>query len=475
VNLIEHDNANGVLTLDGPNSVLQTLGVDFRNIGLGKENGWFDLQIRAPKGNIILLHNSVRQNAQTYFLSDEQRQFSAEIYPNMVVEDVRGLDDDRRVRRANFRVTGMDSFFCYQHVEPLLGFDGSEGQVDALSSMRYQRENSVDPFAPRHVYVTHELPKYFEIEVEDRIYEVFAGAREHIGSLHKIDYEAFPIASITFKSPVELDEMVGHVIAWRRLFSQLAMRPLAIEQLTVGGSTDEHVALADVYLTNSAHEKWATKGYYSLSPFEQPFNDWANREQLGEAHRSWLLREPERRRFRIALDKVLRELASRSGASQLIELASGIESLKELGGSNDYPREIIQAMAEAAQSVSVENKRPVPLDRICGLLGNLGRPSLAHVMREMGRKALVSQSDVELIVSAAGRIRNQAAHGRNVAGEKFPFISPTVRGLAALCARFDLVTSGFPVRKEQSIELMPGKWLRDALEELRYYLDSDRN
>ena len=472
VKILDYEATNGVLILDGDQTVLQTSGVPFHLQEIKDENGWFDLRIAGPDGKIMLLHNAILLSSTSHHTTKgEPNSHSAEIYPNFLIDDIRGLDSNRRVRRVIFRITGLRNFFYYRHVEPLLRFSGSDEQISFLRSMRISELDPKEPFNPENVYVAHNYPVYFSIRIEGRTHEVYAGGHETFG-LHKIAYEAIPTASISFDEPINFDDAIGHALSWRRLFSQLAMMPLGIEELSVQGENSRESPVADVYLTNSAHEQWSTKGYYSLSPREQPFNEWDSRKALGEVHRKWLEKEPSRRRFRIALDKVLEELVERSDASQLLALSAAIEGLKELGEANDFPVETIREMAIAAQKVSEDGGYPIPLDRILGLLGSIARPSLAHKITALGSRTAAKPDEVALICKAAVRVRNLSAHGGQTTEQKWPIVSPTVRALAALCARFDLETCGFPSRSEIT-DLMPVIWQHDSVEELKRYLAPD--
>lgn len=472
VKILNYETTNGVLTLDGRRSVLTTSGESLHFNQRRNENGWFDLSIEGPDGKVIYLHNSIILSSIDHNLKGRENSLhSTEIYPNFVIDDIRGLDETLKVKRIIFRITDFINFFYYRYTEPLLGFDRSNEQISSLYAMRFEGRDENELFNPQTVHVVHDYPSFLSVKVEDRTYEVYSGRRETFG-IHKMGYETLPTASITFDNPIEFDDAINHTFGWKRLFCQLAMMPLSIEETGVQSSNFDNGIVGNVYLTNSAHKKFDTKGYYSLSPREQPFNEWSDRNYLGEAHRDWLSRETQRRLFRISLDNVIEGLSERSDPSQLVTLCAAVESLEELGGPQTLPSTLITEMAAAAQAIAEAKNQLIPLERIQGLLGTLTRPSLAHKIKALGSKTTVKDADVSLICKAAVDARHRSAHGGNHSEQRTPILAPTIRALAALCAKFDLETCGFSASSTTAGNLMSGIWLRDAVQELKGCLGS---
>lgn len=467
VRLPDFGGANGVLSLNGSSSVLHVAS-DKPLRPLRGRNGWFDLKAQMPDGRVALLHNALLLSSNRHhWENDGGTPHSAEIFPNIVIDDVRGMDSNFCVRRVMFRITGLRNFFYYQHTEPLLSFEGSVEQVSALKAMRYERDSGDDLFDPKHVYVVHRYPTYFTFKVCDRTYEVWAGGRERFGDLHELSYEVYPTASILFDQAVDLETAFNRVWEWRQLFSQLAMLPLAVEEIVVQGTSDLTAPTANVYISNSVHKRWPTKGYYSLSPREQPYNDWCDRKKLGACHKRWLEMEPKRKRFRNNLHRVLQDLASRTDAADVVSLAAGIDSLRDLQSGTEFPVDVIAAMATAAESVSQEMNNPLPLERIRGVLGTLRRPSLALKIKELGRLAATSLEEIDLVASAATQVRNRVAHGGSTVDQSLPAMSPAIHALAALCARYDLETCGFKNSATVGQRTMAARWFGDNVKELK--------
>lgn len=384
------------------------------------------------------------------------------VFPNIVVEDVRGLTNATQVQRISFRLRGLHNFFHYQYAEELRLSGATPEQREALRGLRHSPER-VRVFDPIDGYLVHRLPEILSFQVEDRTYRVGSAGQMSGGAWNRIDARMYPVATIDFPAPVPLDTALDRIWEWRRFFSQLAMLPLAFRGIAVQGSLEARAPSTNVYLPNLKHPKKAT-GHYALSAAYLPLNLWEDREMLSETMRAWLSRSTERRVFRSRLDRAIEHLDRRINPDDLLGLASAVEALPQQAANSALTPDVLDAMAIAAHNVPGANT--LERNRIRGLLGTLQHPSLASKLQSLGEGLpSVSAADVALIARYTVSIRNVSAHGGALAEQTQPRVAPTIEALATLCAYYDLRASGLP---DSAISrLMPLKRYRSAMQELR--------
>src|SRR5690606_32364333 len=109
------------------------------------------------------------------------------IYPNIVVDDVRGLTSDGAVQVVQFRLKGLHNFFYYDFTESLRAYGATPEQVEALRSLRYKSGDDDGPFAPQEIYVVHQFPMLIDFRVEDRTYQVWQGGQFAGGSVVSVN------------------------------------------------------------------------------------------------------------------------------------------------------------------------------------------------------------------------------------------------------------------------------------------------
>lgn len=470
VRLVDFDNVSGVLHLNGADSNLHTTSNQRMWLAKPDDDGWLDIRVQSSSGQMMLLHHVVITQAKTHHWGKGRSEVhSTDYHPNILIEDIRGLNDDHHVQCIFFRLQGLHYFFYYRHTEPLLGFSKSSEQVAALRGMRYLgTPNDDDLFAPDHVYVVHNYPRFLSVRVDDRTYEVGPGGQGGFGALNRLNHEIFPIASIAFDEPVDIETALDRIWEWRRLFSQMAMLPIGFEGISVRGSLEKLAPFGDVYLSNTHAPPSPFEGYHDLSPAYIPLNMWADREPLAAAMKKWLEIGDERRQFRVNLDRVIERMRSRIDAKDVVELAAAIDSLKDIGEKTKIPRTLLDSMANAARDAAIAAGAQIDLDRLKGVLGSLKQPSLAMKISALkeGCAGDISPSDVALISKAATHIRNISAHGNAMGDQMLPAIAPTIEALAALCARFDLESSGFPARSGANDRTIPCIRFKNAVREL---------
>lgn len=447
VRLIDYGDATGVLFLKGHDTLLQATSKKPLHPGSVDANGWFDLRLRAPDGRALLLHNALIQSTSSHRWGERTRDaYGAEIFPNLVVDNADALAADNKVRRVTFRLTALENFFHYEHAEPLLGFSRKPDQIEALEAMRFEREGRTDPFLPDRVYVMHNYPTYFGFKIRDRKYEVWSGGQESMGNVHRIQTEAYPVATISFDVAIDLNSALDRVWEWRTFFSEMALLPLPLHSVSVAGSVEERATTADLYLPNLPKYGNPSRGHYSISPAYLPLNGWAERDALADGMRRWLEHGEQRRTFRGKLYRVIESMTRRSDANDLIELASATESLAEVFAKEALSRATLDAMTDAAHAAAVEAGASIERQRIRGVIGSLQRPSLAARYEALGKQTRppLPKRDAQLLGRSATQIRHASAHGGAVDDQLQPRVSPTIQALAALAARFDLESCGTP-------------------------------
>lgn len=332
VKLVDHEGVNGVLRLRGRKSLLEVASDDLFNPPHKDADGWFDLIIRAQDGRDLLLHHAINVGSGTHHRGDGRDAHYTRIYPNIVVDDMRGISVDHQVQSVSFRLARMDRFFNYRHSEPLRTHGATDEQIAVLRAMRYgaasasgNDDHSGDgEFAPQQLYVVHRLPIFVDFLLDDRHYTVWAGGSFSGLNLNRVDARMFPIATIEFAAPVRIKEALDRVWEWRRLFAQLSMCQLAIKAISVRGSLERRAPSANVYLP-SLERPPKSGGRRGASAVHIPLNTWGERGELSDAMRTWIARDGERRRFRVRLDRVLDGMNRRIDPSDLVDLAAAVD------------------------------------------------------------------------------------------------------------------------------------------------------
>lgn len=258
VKLLDHESVHGVLRLRGRKSLLEISSDELFHPERDDENGWFDLVVRSQDGRDLLLHHTIDVGSGMHHWGDGRDAHHARVYPNIVVDDMRGLSDERTVQSVSFRLGGLDRFFHYRHSERLRTHEATAEQVAALRSMRYTAadagieadDDAHGVFSPRELYVVHQMPVFVDFRVDDRRYLVWAGGSFSGGNRDRVDARVRPVAQIEFDAPVGLEEALDRLWEWRRLFAQLSMRQIAIKGIAVRGNLDGCAPSANIYLPN---------------------------------------------------------------------------------------------------------------------------------------------------------------------------------------------------------------------------------
>ena len=433
------------------------------------ENGWFSLRLRGSTGLEILIHHAVRIGWSEHGGHGEKAH-TIDVFPNVVIANSQGISETQSVRRISFRLKKLSDFFYYRHAEALRAHDLTPEQKALLEGLRYNRDWG--PFLPEDIYVIHNYPEFFRFRIDDRTYSVWPGGTRTGATVSKLSAVVYPIPTIEFQEPVGIQEALDRVWEWRRFFAQLAQSQLEFEAVWLQGPGDERGPVGNAYLPNLPNlqpRKGRERKGHEVSAHNLPLTQWEEREQLGEVMEKWLELGEQRRMFRSRLGGVIEDMADRVDASDIIELCSGIEALDELAEKDTFPAGLVGHMAKAAAEKAGEAKIEIPLDRLCGVLGSLQRPSLALRLRELSRRVSpsVPDADADILAKSAAKIRNTSAHGASLEAQIQPLVSPTIAALAALCSRFDLETAGMPCRGSNGARAWPLVQFEEAMNYLR--------
>lgn len=333
---------------------------------------------------------------------------------------------------------------------------GSEN-LRAIRKLRTNKNRKHDFFRPMDLYLVHTPPRILKFKVDNRTYEIEAGLTSKGLGWNGLELKVEPIATIRFDKPTSVDDALIHVWEWKRFYSQVAMEVLMPEAIAARVNRRSRSTELDLYFPNIPTRNETRRGGLHLHPGDIPYNLWKDRKELADVMQQWLSKEKERRIFRVALDQVLDRMAIRIDIGDIVSLCGGIESLSELNEGSPISKEDIDKLAKGATRVAQEEKIGVTADRIHGLLGMLRQQSLPRRLNLMSRqlRSVVDKADCKLLTKAALELRTTAAHGRSIAENSMPKIGPTVEGLAAFCALFDLTSCLMPKMANEHSQLYP--------------------
>ncbi|NRP70711.1 hypothetical protein ILFOPFJJ_01592 [Ensifer psoraleae] len=447
----------GVINLNGPESLLVLSG-DNPYWHKKGANGWFDVTVEAANGDILLLHNAIETKHSTH---SHNRKAETHIYPNVVVIGQR--KNLKEVKFIGFKLVGLKHFFHYEHIEFQDLWRAPPELMKALLALRKSNaewlsaefggtERKDELFHPGALYITHRVPRAFKFRLHTRCYEIGFGGHSRGLGWGNIEIQVDPVAQISFDEPVNLDQALDAVWEWQNFFVQIAMEPMPVEAISTRADKGEQ-SPAHVYLPVS-EEPSKNSELRGLHPAYIPYNRWNERQKLATAMRGWLEKQDERRQFRAVLGRVIRDMHRRSDIENVLRLCAAIESLPELDQGSDVSKKHIKDMAAGALSIAVRDNIPVSGERIQNALSVLRRSSLPARLRHLSEKLqhLLSLDDCKLIANAAHGLRNTAAHGRAHVSFQNPLVAPVVTALAAMCAVYDLSTSGMqPISGEGRI------------------------
>ncbi len=410
------------------------------------ESVWFDLRLKSGRGESIFLRNALLRSSTRSGVNREEAE--ASIFPNFVAFGAHHLTEDGKLNKISFRLKGLRDFFHYQMIEFQHLHKITPEIRNALKKIRTLEKKyprNYEFFHPDELWLIHRMPRVLRFPISDRTYEIHMGFTETV-SWSSPSIEVYPTATITFKNAVTIDEAFSHAWDWRRFFLQIAMEQLPFESISARASRRPR-GYASLYLPN-LRERSPESHRYSFYPGLAPFNEWKDRRHLARLMQLWLEKSPGRRSFRADLERVIGEMQERSTPDHVLTLAAAIESLPELDSASPYSKKDVKTLVAGAAAAAKEAGIDIETERLQGLLGMLRKQNLSRRLKLLGNTvAPFLSTDHEAVLAAVQTIRNARAHGSTGIGRMTPKVSATTRALAAMCALWDLKTSGMPFEK----------------------------
>lgn len=435
----------GVLAIDGDKTEFRVVTPGRLNFDTDK-NGWFDVQLKAGNGQRILLHNAVRLSSKR---SANTEDTVTTVFPNFVAFGADHLAKDGRLTTITFTLKGLENFFHYEMIEWQSLRNASKVTRGALKDLRKLEEKypkGYEIFSPEEIYIIHRIPRVLKFSVEDRIYEIWMGSERSL-SLYNPCIRIFPCGVIHFEKPITIHAALQHVWDWRRFFSQIAMEQFPFETI-LARAKGRPRGYADLYLSNLGETPPSGNSPFPFNASLAPFNSWKDRHQLARSMQGWLEKQRQRDIFRANLERVIGEMYNRPTPDHILALSSGIESLPELDSASQYSAKDIKILVQGAVSAAKKENIDIDSRRLEGLIGMLRRHNLSKRLNTLGDSiAPILARDYKTIVDLAQKIRNARAHGSAGIERMAPKLPPTTEALAAMCAIWDLETSGLPFTK----------------------------
>jgi len=456
----------GVIALAGRETIVDLSGESLLALKAGRQ-GWFDLSLKSSEGAAIFLHNALLMSMR--MPSPATRDYGCQVFPNFVAFDADGLGKDGKLREITFTMERLSDFFHYEVIEWQSLQNAPRDVQNALRKTRkddgeYQRNH--DFFHPSEVYIVHRPPRPFQFRIDERRYEVNIRTVGRSLVWNMAGVRALPFATIKFDTPVTIEVALSHAWDWRRFFVEIAAEPLPFIGISVLGRSARQFRPASLYLPNLDETRRSGTKHRDFYPALVPFSGWKKRKEFAELMAAWLHRQKTRRIFRSNLDDVINEMHERVSLDQILKLAAGADSLKELDKASEYSSGLVAAMAKAAIETAKEHGVDVNASRVRGVLDTLLKQNFGRRLSFLF-DAIAPASvgrDFSLLIDTIKKFRNAAAHGESGIEMSAPRLPAAVRGFAAACSLWDNMTSGLPAEETRTFN--PRFLLSDALSEL---------
>lgn len=418
-------------------------------------DGWFTLNLRAPNGRTILLHNALLTKSIRHGFTGAGN-YEEHIYPNVVILGSEVLTDGK-IKKISFTLNKLNEFFYYQHIESHFLFNPPSELLKELKKLRHT-DHEYDIFEPQELYLAHSFPNSLDFRVGSAKYTVYAGGTQSSLGWHTITHRAIPIASITFDTLVSIDEALDAAWRWKQFFSSLVLKPLSFTSMTASNDHEDEYLEADIYIPTHLDDHQEDTGHINFWPGNIPLNTWQERDELGRVMASWINKQHQRKRLRGAIENVSRHIGQRVSIDDIVTLCAGIESLEELSAPASLTPAEINTLSEGAVTAAIQNGIDIDSSRIRGVLDLLQHQSLPKRLKRMFEKLKpwVSDTQAKLLISSVLELRIVAAHGKSPTASITPKASPTIEGLACACVLYDFATCGMPTKtaSDQNIGIL---------------------
>jgi hypothetical protein len=458
---------NGVLVLDGERtevSLSSSQDLFFQH----DENGWFDLQLYDDKGQAILLKNSICTRAGTSYNFGNNVVHQARVYPNIIVFRSNTLASSGLISTISFSFPSLKEFLRYDFFENIDFKSASDEEVNVIKKRRKKRASAGS--RPIEIFIVHAVPKHLiKFKVGDDTYSLHCGINSFAPPMTSIEVEVNYYASINFHVPIEIDEAIERVWIWKRFFEQNALKNFNIDSISVRSKGKPKHYWAPLYLPNVSNE--VTK----LHPAEVLLNRWKDRTNLSHAMEEWLSQEDKRKFFRLMTSYVIEHSRKRVSIDDILLLCSAIESLDELKEDSKHSTDDVDALAQGAHHVAIQNNIDINLGRIKTLLSMMRQQSLQEKIHLLTSKLhpWLSKSDAKLLIKIINKLRNASAHGGALSYISSPLVAPTVEALMSCCVLYDLTTTSMSFEADGNSHSAL-RSVKHALEELRHLTTSSQ-
>jgi hypothetical protein len=458
---MERPSGAGTLILSRQNTALT---ISTRSYWFPKTdiNGWFDVKVKHGH-QTILLHNALLKSQTDH----TRKSHETRIFPNMVVFGAQALDKTNSVSSVLFRIEKIGYFFHHHIVEWQSLYKAPKEVLAALKKLRKNKEFPIayEFFKPDALYLIHRPPLVLSFSAKGFKYEVGWGYSQRGLGWDAAQVRAEPFGIITFPKPVSLDQATDEVWAWKRYFTQVALEHLDITMLSVGGRKRKW-RYGDVYLPNNTFRDQLDSGGWSFRKGDAPYSRWVDRKSLEKVMQTWLSKDTKRQIFRVSLDRAIKSASDGESLEDIVTLCSAIESLAELKSAAAISNSEVETLSNAAIKAAKDAKIGIDANRIKGVLSLMKHQSLPQKLKAMfeALSQFIKPEYAKKITTATLELRAIAAHGNPLANFSVPRISPVVRALTCSCVLYDLLTSGVPLKANETFRLRAIRDLEEAVQ-----------
>ena len=467
----------GRLVLDG-SSTFAELEVRNRIDANATPEGWFHLSLVSSDGQPILLYNAIVVSfAKT---SSATFPWRYKVFPNTIVLGEANYDQDYHISQISFRLDRLKYFFQYKNVEwqhitdfkdELKAFLSNQRNGVAHKDASTKSGRTYDFTDPDEIYVVHSPPPPLKVSADGIDYSISFGVSRLSMGISSAHIDSDAMITMSFEQSHDINQAMRKTLPISRFFNQLALEGLHFMGAVVSGKEQSQTGLGKVYLPDAPRPKVTSDRHYGFQSYQALFARWSDRKKLSSLMQSWLSlnSSAERRRFREFVDLVIRTRTTTSLYHHLTTLCAAIDCLPELNTSSKVDNIKLRAIADAAHLAAANKGLNLPVQRIIGLFGSIGSPTLKDRIKELFSH--VAPETAEAIVNEfckhVQRLRRISAHGNPSQDLRQPLLDPICTGLLCLCVLFDLKQAGFDEEKlDGHFEFPPKVGLREALEEI---------
>jgi hypothetical protein len=456
--LPDYPGVSGLIYLDGEKSLLKLTSENRIDFDVG-ENGWFDLQLRGPKGRNIVAKNVVIFSSEQILGGPGREQYHCTAFPNILIFDASLNEIQSNLKSIRFTLNDWQNFFCYRYTEALKTHSLTDDVKLKLRSLRYvDAPEEEDFFDPEYIFVCSWPSAPVKFTLDGNKYSIDQIANIRFASYHNAGVDIENIGVIEFAEPCSFQDALDKVYVWRMFFRQVAMVPIEFKALDVSFLSEETNKFSPVFLTYQVNDKNPSFSKRDLHPAYIPLNGWSDRLKLSDVMMRWIASHSDKENFRVRVDRLILSLCDSIDHSDLIDLCASIDGLEMLNGVENLSKSEISAMAEAAFNALETPPPSIDVNRLKGLIGQAQRWSLHRKLCELSSRSLGREhkEDCQSVIDLAVAMRRDAAHRAALGAQTLPLLRPVTEALLAICVAFDLGEAGMPILASEQTS---GRWL----------------